>query len=149
MKNLNLPNIFLESILKNKWKKLVKASVENANENEIREAMKMYKKLKNRDIIEDKYGLKNYVEKLSLYETRTIFKHRASMTQFVKMNYKGTKHYEKQGWKCEECFCLDSEDHLLWCSGYEELRSGLDLNDYKQLSLYLHKIHLRRSKKEK
>ena len=103
MENLKLPNIFSEKIPKTKWKKLVKASVEDANENEIRDSMNNYKKLKNRQIIEDKYGIKNYVEELSLYETRTIFKHRASMTQFVKMNYKGTKSYEKQGWKCEEC----------------------------------------------
>ena len=146
--SLKLPCIFTEKMPKPKWKILVKASVEEANEEEIRDAMKGYKKLRNRKIIADEYGLKEYTKELSLYESRTIFKHRTSMTQFVKLNYKGTPKYRQQGWKCDECLCLDSEDHLLWCGGYENLRTGLDLENYKQLSLYLHRINLIRIKKE-
>ena len=69
------------------------------------------------------------------------------MSQFVKLNYKGVKKYEAEGWKCEDCSNLDSEDHLLWCIGYEDIRQGLDLSSDHDLSLYLHKIHLKRSKK--
>ena len=70
---------------KQKWKTLVKGAVKEANEKEVLEAMRGYKKLKNRDIVQDKFGLKHYAETLSLYETRLIFKHRASMSQFVKI----------------------------------------------------------------
>ena len=121
--------------------------VKEANENEVKESMMSYKKLKDRKIVEDKFGLKKYAESLSLYETRLIFKHRASMTQYVKLNYKGTKKYKAEGWKCEECSNLDSEDHLLWCSGYEDIRKDLDLDTDKDLSIYLHKIFMKRSVK--
>ena len=127
----------------------MKSAVDKANEEELRESMLKYKKLRTRNIVEDKYGQKKYVSELSLHQTRTIFKHRTSMTQFVKLNYKGMKSYQKDGWKCEDCSCLDSEDHLLWCEGYEDMRDGLDLEDEKQLSVYLHRIHLKRSKREK
>ena len=90
--------------------------------------------------------MKDYVSKLSIYETRNIFKHRSSMTQNVKLNYKGVKKYEQQGWKCEECGNLDFEDHLLWCVGYSDLRESLDLNLDKDLSEYLQKIKNKRMK---
>ena len=93
-------------------------------------------------------GMKNYMETLSVYEARAIFKHKTSMTQFVKLNYKGTKRYQEQGWKCDECSNLDSEDHLLWCSGYELLRENLDLENEKDLSRYLQKIFLKRCPKK-
>ena len=52
-----------------------------------------YKKLKDRKIINDKFGLKKYAENLSVHEARLIFKHRASMSQHVKYNFKVTGVY--------------------------------------------------------
>ena len=71
--------------------------------------------------------MKQYIENLSVFEARTIFKHKISMTRYVKPNYKGVKKYKAEGWKCEECQNLDSEEHLLWCKGYEEMRENLNL----------------------
>ena len=85
--------------------------------------------------------MKKYMETLSVYEARTIFKQKTSMTQFVKLNYKGTKRYRDEGWKYDECFNLDSEDHMLRCSGYEQMKNE------KDLSKYLHKIYLKRCSK--
>ena len=129
-----------------KWKKLVKKAILEKNETEIREAMQSKKKLKDRKISQDNYGMKSYVSKLSIHETRNIFKHRSSMTQNVKLNYKGVKRFELQGWKCNECGNLDSEDHLLWCDGYFDLRESLNLNLDKDLSEYLQKIRTKRMK---
>ena len=121
--------------------------MEKANENEIRETMMTYKKLKNRQIVSDRYGMKEYAKTLYLHEARLIFKHRTSMTQYVKLNYKGNKKYEAEGWKCDDCLNLDSEDHLLWCEAYESIRKNLNLEKEKDLSLYLHKILISRGKK--
>ena len=148
VEKLNLPNPFEECIPQNKWKSLVKASIKEENEKEVKTALSSYKKLKNRKILEESLGMKNYMETLSVYEARAIFKHKTSMTQFVKLNYKGTKRYQEQGWKCDECSNLDSEDHLLWCSGYELLRENLDLENEKDLSRYLQKIFLKRCPKK-
>ena len=127
----------------------MKKAIEKANENEIRETMMTYKKLKNRRIVSDRYGMKEYAKTLYLHEARHIFKHRTSMTQYVKLNYKGNKRYESEGWKCDYCLHLDSEDHLLWCEEYESIRENLNLEKDKDLSLYLHKIHISRGKKNK
>ena len=69
------------------------------------------------------------------------------MTQNVKLNYKGVKKYELEGWKCNECVNLDSEDHLLWCVGYMDLRESLNLDTDKDLSQYLQNIKMKRMKK--
>ena len=146
--NLNLPNLFEGSIPQNEWKTLVKASIREENEKEVKTAVLSYKKLKNRKITVESLGMKKYMETLSVYESRTIFKHKTSMPQFVKLNYKGTKRYREEGWKCDECSNLDSEDHLLWCSGYEHMRENLDLENEKDLSKYLHRIYLKRCSKK-
>ena len=148
IEQLELPNLFEEYHSKQKWKTLVKHAVKKANEKEVLEAMVGYKKLKNRKIVNDKFGLKPYAETLSLYETRLVFKHRASMSQFVKMNYKGSKKYTAEGWKCEECLELDTEDHLIWCSGYKDFRDNLNLESDKDLATYLHRIFIKRSDKK-
>ena len=147
IEKLNLPSIFKVNIPKLTWNKIVKKAIEKANENEIRETMMTYKKLKNRKIVSDRYGMKEYAKTLYLHEARLIFKHRTSMTQYVKLNYKGNKRYEAEGWKCDDCLHLDSEDHLLWCEEYESIRENLNLEKDKDLSLYLHKIHISRGKK--
>ena len=141
---LNLPNIFELELTSQEWKSLVKKAVKKANANELKEQMLSYKKVKDRKITKDNYGLKPYIETLSLHQARLVFKHRASMSQFVKMNYKGSKAYKAEGWKCEECCKLDTEDHLLDCSGYKELRKNLDLENELELSEYLYKIYEKR-----
>ena len=99
-------------------------------------------------LVNEHYGMKPYMETLSVYEARTIFKHKTSMTQFVKLNYKGVKKYKADGWKCDECSELDSEEHLLWCHGYSHLRVNMNLENEKELSQYLHKIFLKRKVSE-
>ena len=86
------------------------------------------------------------MKNLSVFEARTIFKHKTSMTRYVKLNYKGVKKYKAEGWKCDECQNLDSEEHLLWCKGYETIREHLNLENEKELSSYLQKIVKKRSK---
>jgi hypothetical protein len=76
--------------------------------------------------------MKMYAEVLSLNEARTIFRRKTSMTEHVKLNYKVIK--RAAGWKCEESLNLDSEEHLLWCSGYDEFRKNLDLENERDLS---------------
>ena len=143
MKELELPNLFDQTIPPTMWKNMVKKAVIRANEDEVKKVLVSYKKLKNKNIVNEKYGMKPYMETLSVYEARTIFKHKTSMTQFVKLNFKGVKKY-KAGWKCNECTNLDSEEHLLWCYGYRHLRENINLENEKELSQYLHKIFLKR-----
>ena len=94
------------------------------------------------------FGVKSYVKDLTVYEARTLFKHRSQMTQHVKMNYKNNSEYAKQLWKCGKCLKIDSENHLLWCDSYAHLRESKDLNNDRDLCKYLHKILLLRTKED-
>ena len=143
---LGLLNCFQEIIPKNKWKYIVKKSIEEANQAEIRESLKTYKKVNYSIIQEEKFECKEYLSSLTLSQARVLFQHKYSMTENVKMNYKGYKSYAKDLWKCDECLDLDTESHLLWCKGYKELREGLDLDNNRDLCSYLQKIIQRRCK---
>ena len=72
---------------RNKWKRLVKEAVLEINEKELKHEIETSKKLKTSALVNESFGLKNYIKELSLHEARIYFKHRSKMTQFVKMNY--------------------------------------------------------------
>ena len=69
------------------------------------------------------------------------------MTRYVKMNYKGNPQYEKQLWKCNKCSKIDSEEHILWCESYKELRKGRNLQNNKDLCQYLQQVIKKRMKR--
>ena len=85
---------------------------------------------------------------LTLKESRTLFKHRCKITQYVKMNFRNDKEYSRKLWKCDKCGNMDTESHLLWCKSYINLRENLDFNQNKDLCKYLQKILVLRSKVE-
>ena len=96
--------------------------------------------MKNRVKDDEKFECKDYLANLPLCQARTLFQHKYSMTDNVKMNYKGDPSYAKSLWKFHKCGNQDSEIHLLWCSGYAELRKDLDLASDQDLCSYLQKI---------
>ena len=137
---LSLPNCFEQRIPQITWKRLVKKAINEANEHEIRVSTNSYKKMKDKVKDDETFECKDYLAQLPLSQARTMFQHKYSMTENVKMNYKGDPTYAKSLWKCQECGNQDSEKHLLWCSGYAELRKDLDLDVDKDLCSYLQKI---------
>ena len=147
VEELSLPNCMKENVPQGRWKTLVKRAIHEANEKEIRCAAMQYKKAKNKISEEEKFELKDYLKNLSLSQARTLFKHKYSMTENIKMNYKGDPGYERSLWKCGKCLNQDiTERHLLWCSGYKKLRQGLDLDSDRDLCSYLQKINQLRCK---
>ena len=136
--DLGLPNCFKRSIPKNSWKKQVKKAVGRKNEEELRNKMESFKKVRH-DISNEKFECKDYIFNLPLSQAQTMFKHKYSMTQYVKMNYKGNPEYERTLWKCK-CNNQDSETHLLWCTEYENLRKDIDLDNDSDLCRYLQTI---------
>ena len=93
-----------------------------ANENELRSEIMKSKKLKDSELLKDGFGIKNYINELSLQESRILFKHRCKVTQYVKMNFRNDKNYSKDLWKCNKCGNIDTESPLLWSSKYERIR---------------------------
>ena len=58
---LGLPNCFNNIISKNKWKRLVKKAIAEANEKEIRESMKRYKKVNQSDLENETFECQQYI----------------------------------------------------------------------------------------
>jgi hypothetical protein len=131
-----------------KWKTLVKKAIADANEKEIRESSKTYKKMENKIEDEEKFKCKDYLTSMPLSQARTLFKHKYSMTEHVKMNYKGDPAFSKLLWKCQDCQNQDTEIHLLWCPAFKDVRNGLDLSSDKDLCSYLQQVIKTRCKEK-
>ena len=146
---LNLPDCFASRIPKNKWKKLVQKAIFEENGNEIRKSATSYKKMKNQIKTDEPYGCKDYIKNLPISQARIFFSHKYSMTENIKMNYKGNPSYANSLWKCNECGNQDTSSHLLWCTGYSEQRESLNLESDQDLCKYLQKIITLRCKDAK
>ena len=83
VEELELPNLFEHTIPPTMWKNMVKKAVIRANEDEVKKVLVSYKKPKNKNIVNEKYGLKPYMKTLSVYEARTIFKHKGPFKYLV------------------------------------------------------------------
>ena len=147
--DLALPNCFEQKIPQIGWKSLVKKAIAKANEEDIRNSAESYKKMKNRRKDEEKFECKEYLSGLPLCHARILFQHKYSMTENVKMNYKGDQSFARTLWKCQKCGNQDTESHLLWCLGYAEHRENLDLESDKDLCKYLQKIVQQRCQENK
>ena len=56
-------------------------------------------------------------------QARTNFQLKTKMVKNIKLNYKNDPNNVIKLWKCTECDYIDSQDHILWCEGYTELRN--------------------------
>ena len=100
------------------------------------------------DVSNEKFGCIKFIQNLPLSKARTYFKHKYSMTEHIKMNFKGNQDFERALWKCKYCHNQDTEIHLLWCSQYKNLRENIDLNNDSELCQYLQEIYKQRSNEE-
>ena len=144
---LKLPNVYEDKISKLQWKKMVKNAIVKENENDLKMKMMHLEKLKNSDMIKENCEAKPYIRNLSVNDARTIFKKRASMTRYVKMNYMSELKYVRDLWLCDSCQTkIDSMNHVLWCPSYRELRIDKNMDDDLDMARYLHDVMLIRSK---
>ena len=127
----------------------MKKAIYKENENEIRKSASSYKKMKNKIKVDEPFGCKDYLQNLPISQARILFNHKYSITENIKMNYKGNPSYANSLWKCNECGNQDTSSHLLWCKGYSEQREGLDLESDRDLCKYLQKIITLRCKDAK
>ena len=112
--------------------------------------MKTYKKLKDGPIFngdtEESFGKKQYINELPLANARTKFKYRAK-TFDVAFNYKNQGDNSKKLWLCSSCqSSIESQDHVLFCPAYSQLREGKSLESDKDLTDYLMKVLIIREK---
>ena len=85
------------------------------------------------------------MSELNLSQARTKFKLRTRMLE-VKNNFQGGR--EKSQLICEACeVCVETQDHILFCSAYHDLRVDRDINNDLDLVDYVREVMKRRDKR--
>ena len=78
IQELNIPDPFQQSFSRNQWRRLVKAAIRSANTQELQAEIAEYKKLKHSELVNEEFGRKEYIEKLSIHQARIKFKFRSA-----------------------------------------------------------------------
>ena len=120
----------------------------DANEKDLKNMMKDYKKLTDSEMKEESFEVRKYLHELSVNDARTYFAYRSKMTKSVRLNFSNDPGNSSKLWKCQDCHLLDSQRHLLICNSYSDLREGKDLNSNKDLCNYIQQILSRRTSRE-
>ena len=144
LKELHLPDVTNEDIAKHwskkSWKDNVKNAVKTMCEEKLKKEIKRFKKLKDGPMPTEKFNKKEYMNSMTLSETRVKFKLRTHMFN-VKWNYKSDPKYSRDLWRCDSCqSSIETQDHILWCPAYVDLRSGKDIKNDKDLINYMKNV---------
>ena len=135
---IGIDGLFNKDISKVKFKKTVKEACERKNGEELKENISKYTKMK---ALRDEIVKGNeYFFKLSLHDVRNIFKFRMEMYH-SKMNFKQNAEFNKENYLCDSCETQTDENiHVLFCSSYQKLREGLDINNDSHVAWYLQQV---------
>ena len=92
------------------------------------------------------FGKKTYILNLPLANAREKFKFRAKMYN-CSFNYKHQGDNAEKLWLCSSCqSSIETQDHVLFCPAYSQLREGRNLDSDKDLTDYLMKVLIIREK---
>ena len=132
------------------WKKMVKDEIFKMNKNHLLLQIKSYKKLSYETHERDTFERKEYLTKLNISQARLRFKLTCFMTPTVMMNFPSDVKFAHKLWTCSGCSesysggevvgCRDTQQHIMICAGYAQLRHGRDLNKDKDLVEYFSKV---------
>ena len=123
---------------KKMFKRETKSKIKDKNDEEVKEAMKSYKKM---NILRTEKTKKNeYIKQENISNARLIFRHRCDMFE-SKLNFKNNQAFKKDNYLCDSCESKQDDNlHVLYCESYKELRVNKDLNNNRDLGLYLQKV---------
>ena len=91
---------------------------------------KQYKKVKFDELLSNDFQIKDYLSIFNSDDAKLRFRLKSQMVPGVKMNFQPDCRYALDLWSCDSCrlpgqigYC-DSQQHILSCSAYAELRKG-------------------------
>lgn len=139
-RELSLPDSL--KCTKNQWKNIVNKKVREKNKNDLIEMIRIkeYKKLDANLLKNENFEAKSYMKNLSIQNARTKFAIRTKMVRTVKLNYKNDPSNKRTMWECNDCYSIDSQEHILWCPAYQEFRVNKDLDSDKDLTRYFQQV---------
>ena len=145
MKKLNLPDItdpkVNKEFTKKQWKTKVKNAVRSKCEEDLKQKILTYSKLKNGPMSEETFSTKEYLKTMNVSDARINFSRRSFMYD-VKWNYRSNPKYAADLWRCDSCENghIESQSHILFCEAYSDLRKDKDINNIEHLVEYMKKV---------
>ena len=88
----------------------------------------------------EEFTMKEYIKTMNLTDARTNFRIWCSLLNQVKMNQKSQPTYADQLWAFDECGCVDTQSHIMWCPSYVTLREGLDVDNDLDVVHYFQRV---------
>ena len=129
-----IPNVLYDDVPKY----IVKEAVLFHSCKEIK--IEMMKKEKLDNIFHEDFGqTKEYMKNKALEECRVQFRIRTNMLQ-LKGNMKGSFKDDLTCLGCEQAGTNENQNHVMICTGYENLRSGLNFDEDRDLVLYFQRV---------
>ena len=115
------------------------------DEKNMKEEMEKIKNEKMRTMIKDGCELKEYVKHCTLYSARNMWEIRFFMLR-VAGNFPSYKKYKSTGWRCQACpyMVREDQDLLTHCSGYAELRTGINFSSNEELVKFYRRVMMKR-----
>ena len=127
---------------------MVKTRIAELNKDDIISQSKPYKKLN--FYAEQKFELRPYVTNLNISEARMKFKINACMTPTIQMNFPSDVEFASNLWTCSGCAgsdmgdevvgCRDTQQHVMICPGYAQLREDKNLDNDRDLVHYFAQV---------
>jgi hypothetical protein len=130
---------------KKEYKKEVEKGCRFMDERNMKKDMERMRDKKMKNMIKEGCDLKDYVKHGNLYSARKTWEAKCYMLR-VAGNYPGHKRYEATDWRYQACpyMVREDQDHLSCCSGYADLRAGIDFDSDEELVRFFSLVMKRR-----
>ena len=127
------------------YQKEVARACKCMDEANMKRDMERMRERKMRTMIHDDCELKDYVRNGNLYSARKAWEIRSFMLR-VAGNFPSYKKYEATGWRCQACpyMVREDQDHLTQCSGYSDLKIGINFDNDEEIVKFYSKVMKRR-----
>ena len=128
--------------------------------NDLPNLIRIYKKIKCEEIENKPLNIKEYFKTMNVKDCQMRFKIASFMTPTTRMNFQNDKQYAAELWSCPSCkvtdggddddddsdkpVILDTQQHVVMCEAYSDLRDDKDLSRDKDLVEYFRQVLARR-----
>ena len=165
----------IESYSKYQFRKLIKQRTYQLNKEKLLQMAEGYKKINQAELALEDFRMKNYFKELPISLARLRFKIAAQVTPRIMNNFHNVKKYKDADYLCMGCspasnssasstfastsfsLCsplptptpsVDTQEHVLVCPGYADLRIGLQWSSDRDLAIYFQAVIDRRIQME-
>ena len=143
---LKIEDVNTTTLTKGAFKRLIQGAIKSRDEILLRE--QAGDKVKCKEIMKEKYGMKAYLNENKIEDVRFRFKSRVGLLPFAG-NYSKDKKYAKTNWLCR-CGEKENESHIKegTCPIYSDIWQNADLDNDEDLVEFFSAVLERRSKLE-